>query len=54
LYKYLFTKYMDGNIKTYVPGKLNPTVKQLPYRDEWYKIIVEGTGDKLKVIEEKK
>jgi len=54
LYKYLFTKYLDGNIKTPVPGKLNPTVKQPPYNEEWYKIIVDGTGDKLKVIEVKK
>lgn len=50
LYKYLFTKYMDGNIKTPVPGKQNPKVQQLPYVDEWYKIIVDGTGNKLKVI----
>lgn len=54
LYKYLFTKYMDGNIKTPVLGKQNPTVKQPPYSEEWYKIIVNQTGDKLKVIEEKK
>lgn len=50
LYKYLFTKYMDGNIKTKVPGKQNPKVKQLGYGSEWQKRIANDTGDKLKVV----
>ena len=50
LYKYLFTKYMDGNIKTKVLGKQNPKVKQPGYGAEWQKRIANDTGDKLKVV----
>lgn len=52
---YLFTRYMDGNIKTaqQVPeGHIYyaPKVEQPGY-PEWYlRMIVEQTGDKLKVI----
>lgn len=48
-YKYLFMKYMDGNVKTYVPGEQNPDVKQPGYNPEWLKRIATETGDKLKV-----
>ncbi len=54
-YGYLFTRYMDGNIKeaTEVPeGYLyhNPKLKQPGYSEEFYRKVVEDTGDKLKVI----
>jgi dipeptidase len=52
LYGSLFTKYMDGNIKTAVPGKQNPLVKQPGYSEQFYRIIATSTGDKLKVIGE--
>jgi dipeptidase len=47
LYSYLFTKYMDGNIKTPVPGELCPKVEQPGYSKAWYKRIVDETGDKF-------
>jgi dipeptidase len=50
-YKYLFMKYMDGNIKTPNPGHLNPNVKQPGYSPEFLKIIVDQTGKKLLVPE---
>lgn len=46
-YKYLFMKYMDGNIKTAVPGSQNPDVEQPGYGEKWYKRIADDTGDKL-------
>ncbi len=50
-YGYLFCRYMDGNIKTAVPGEKNPKVEQ-PALPEWYlRTIIEKTGDKLKVLE---
>jgi len=52
LYGYLFTKYMDGNIKTKVSGQMNPKVNQPGYSKEFYKIIVKETGDKFRVKEE--
>ena len=50
LYAYLFTKYMDGNIKTAVPGEKNPKVNQPGYSEDFYRNIVKQTGDKFKVI----
>lgn len=55
LYSELFLRYMDGNIKTkreVPPGYLyvTPAVSQPGYSQENYRIIVEQTGDKLKVI----
>ncbi len=50
-YGYLFCKYMDGNVKTAIPGEKNPKVEQhaLP---EWYlRMIIEQTGKKLEVVE---
>ncbi|HRZ41269.1 MAG TPA: C69 family dipeptidase [Bacteroidales bacterium] len=53
-YQYLFMKYMDGNVKTavevpsdhiYIPAK----VQQPGYPEFWYRLIIEKTGDKLKV-----
>ena len=53
LYRYLFTKYMDGNIKTVVPGQKNPKVNQPGYGEDWYKLIVQETKKKFLVPEEK-
>ncbi|MBQ3845252.1 MAG: C69 family dipeptidase [Bacteroidales bacterium] len=53
-YQYLFVKYMDGNVKTAreIPEGYKyyaPEVKQPKYSDEFYKAIIDQTGDKLKV-----
>ena len=49
-YGYLFCRYMDGNIKTAVPGEKNPKVEQ-PQLPEWYlRTIIEKAakvGDAL-------
>ncbi|MCF8235394.1 MAG: C69 family dipeptidase [Bacteroidales bacterium] len=54
-YKYLFMKYMDGNVKTprevpegykYIP----PHLEQPGYGENWYRRIVDETGDQFKVI----
>jgi len=55
LYGFLFTKYMDGNIKEAVPVPEGykykaPKVKQPGYGDTFYKKLVKETGDKFKVI----
>ncbi len=56
LYKHLFTKYMDGNIKTrrelpdnhkYIP----PQVQQPGYPQDWLMRIVLDAGNKLKMPE---
>jgi hypothetical protein len=52
LYAYLFTKYMDGNIKTPVAGQRNPSLKQPGYNEEWYRMVVGETGDKFKNLGE--
>lgn len=51
LYAFLFTKYMDGNIKTVVPGQMNPAVSQPGYSEEFYREIVRSAGDRLKAKE---
>ncbi len=51
-YGYLFAKYMDGNIKEVDPENQNPKMEQPGYGNDWYRKIVEETGDKLKVIGE--
>lgn len=53
-YKYLFVKYMDGNIKTAraIPDGYKyyaPNVEQPRYSDDFYRAIIQQTGDKLKV-----
>ncbi|NVO18481.1 MAG: C69 family dipeptidase [Bacteroidetes bacterium] len=50
LYAYLFTRYMDGNIKTVIPGEKNPKVSQPGYSEDFYRNIVKETGEKFKVI----
>ena len=54
-YGYLFTRYMDGNIKTAQPVPegykyYNPKLEQPGYSERYYRHIAETTGDKLKVI----
>jgi len=56
LYYYLFTKYMDGNIKRpkAVPEGykyVSPYLNQPGYGEDWYRKIVKETGDKFKVID---
>ena len=53
-YQQLFVKYMDGNVKTAraIPEGYKyyaPKVEQPKYSDEFYKAIINQTGDKLKV-----
>jgi len=50
LYQFLFIKYVDGNVKTKVPGQRNPHVEQPGYGDEWLKRIVKETGDRYKQL----
>ncbi|MCU0372493.1 MAG: C69 family dipeptidase [Ignavibacteria bacterium] len=49
LYGFLFTKYMDGNIKFPVDGSRVPKVSQPGYSQDWYKELVKQTGDRFKV-----
>ncbi len=54
LYAHLFTKFMDGNMKEARPvpeGSIyvTPKVEQPGYGEEWYKLIIQETGDKFKV-----
>ncbi len=49
LYRDLFVKFMDGNIKTKVPGRLNPAVAQPGYSDAWKRMVAREAGDRLKV-----
>jgi dipeptidase len=53
LYKFLFTKYVDGNVKESKPVPpgykyVAPNVSQPGYGDEWNRVIVNSTGDKLR------
>jgi dipeptidase len=53
LYRFLFTKYVDGNVKEKRPVPpgykyIEPKVSQPGYGDEWNRIIVKETGDKYK------
>lgn len=52
-YKYLFVKYVDGNVKEKRPlpagyKYVNPSVSQPGYGEEWNRTIVKMTGDKFK------
>ena len=54
LYHHLFMKYMDGNIKTpkEVPANykyVSPNLNQPGYGEEWYRLIIEKTGDQFKM-----
>jgi dipeptidase len=53
LYKFLFTKYVDGNVKVKqaVPKgykMVNPKLTQPGYGDDWNRFMVKNTGDKFK------
>jgi dipeptidase len=53
LYKFLFTKYVDGNVKEkqVIPkgyNRVNPKLSQPGYSEEWYREIVNSTGDKFR------
>jgi dipeptidase len=53
LYKFLFTKYMDGNVKVKqeIPkgyNRVNPKLSQPGYSEEWYRAIVKSTGDRFR------
>jgi dipeptidase len=57
LSQYLFVKFMDGNIKKEKDGAFERTETGMPpspnqpgYPDWWKKVIVDGTGDHLKMI----
>lgn len=49
LYRHLFTKYMDGNIKVKDGSNQNPKLSQPGYNPEFYRNIVKQTKDKFKV-----
>lgn len=54
LYAYLFTKYMDGNVKTnkQVPENykyVNPDLKQPGYGASWYQKTIKETGEHFKM-----
>jgi dipeptidase len=48
LYEYLFMRYMDGNIKSPNQGHQNPNLDQPGYSPDWYRLIIEKTGNALK------
>lgn len=55
LFAYLFTKYLDGNVKSEAKVPSNylyhaPKVEHPKYQNDWYRRIVEDGGDKVKVI----
>jgi hypothetical protein len=54
LYRFLFTRYMDGNVKENqaVPNgykMINPKLSQPGYSDDWNRFVVKNTGDKFKM-----
>jgi dipeptidase len=53
LYQFLFMKYLDGNIKYPDPPNMNPRVIWPGYGEEWYRRIVNETGDHFKYIQKK-
>jgi dipeptidase len=52
LYHYLFTRYMDGNIKEKVEGKRKPKFEWPGYGEEWYRELIEKTGDRFRYPDE--
>ncbi|GHV64762.1 peptidase C69 [Bacteroidia bacterium] len=48
-YGHLFTKYMDGNVRTVVEGKKYPKVTNPPHPEEYLRSIINYMGDKQKV-----
>jgi dipeptidase len=51
LYRYLFTKYMDGNIKEKIEGQQNPYLEQPGYSEQWYRLLIRETGDRFRLPE---
>jgi dipeptidase len=51
LYAFLFTRFMDGNVKTRIEGQQNPKLEQPGYDEDWYRKVAEDAGDRLKVPE---
>ncbi len=51
LYAFLFTRFMDGNVKTRIEGQQNPKLEQPGYDEAWYRKVAEDAGDRLKVPE---
>ncbi len=51
LYAFLFTRFMDGNVKTKIEGQQNPKVEQPGYDEAWYRQVAKDAGDRLKVPE---
>lgn len=49
LYRQLFMKYMDGNIKKADPPNKNPKLEQPGYGEEWNRRIANETGTRLQV-----
>ena len=49
LYRDLFVKFMDGNIKTKVPGQQNPAVSQPGYSEAWKRMVARESDGRLKV-----
>lgn len=47
LYHHLFTKYMDGNVKTPAKGQRDPNIEFPGYSKEWYKNLINNTGNKF-------
>jgi len=50
-WRYLVARHIDGLTKTYVPGEQNPDVDWPGYGEEWYRRIVNETGDKYLVYD---
>ena len=53
LYRFLFTKFVDGNVKEQQPVPkgykfMVPKLTQPGYGDEWNRMVVKATGDKFK------
>jgi dipeptidase len=46
LYQFLFTRFMDGNVKTPITGEPLPKLEQPGYGENWYREIIKETGDK--------
>ena len=49
-YQHLFMRFMDGNVKETNPGQQNPRLEQPGYGEDWYRVIVDKTGEQFKVI----
>jgi dipeptidase len=52
LYHFLFTRFMDGNVKTEIKGEPLPKLEQPGYGENWYKELIKETGDKFLYKEE--